>query len=439
MGADPALQARFFRSLAQQTRFLGRRWPAASPGLPRFEALTGLIFAGLSLDGMDRFVDPAMRSLAQECVRTVDAEGGIPTRNPEELLDIFTLLNWASAALSEAGRMAGREHLAAIERAAPTLRALRHSDGALARFHGGGRGADGRLDHALAISGVRQPPHPGLSMGFARVSFGRTSLILDAASPPKGAASRNGHASTLAIEVTSGRRALVVNCGSGRSFGAAWRQAGRATASHSTLEVLGFSSSRFGRLRGGKPRTRDYLVEVPGDVRVQKAAGGEGAEIVAAHDGYVRTHGLTHMRRIEFASDGRTVDGEDTLAAVNEAQQVLFDRAMDRESLQGVRFAIRFHLHPEVDAELDMGGSAVSMLLRSGEIWVFRHDGVADLALEPGVYLEKGRLKPRAAKQVVLYGLALDYASRVRWSLAKAQDVPVTTRDLDRDDTPWLD
>ncbi len=439
MGADKPLQDAFFRSLAQQTLFLGRRWQAASPGLSRFEALTGLIVAGLSLEGMDRFADPAMASLAAECARTVDAEGGIPTRNPEELLDIFTLLNWAAAALSESGRMAGREHLAAIERIAPTLRALRHSDGGLARFHGGGRGAEGRLDHALATSGVRQPPHPGLAMGFARVAYGRTSLIIDAAAPPKGAASKHGHASTLAIEVTSGRRPMIVNCGSGRSFGESWRMAGRATASHSTLGVIGYSSSRFGPLRSAADRNRDYLSEIPTDVRVQKSAGDDGCEIVAAHDGYVATHGLTHMRRIEFASDGRSIAGEDTLAAVNDAQQDIFDRAMDREALQGVRYAVRFHLHPEVDAALDMGGTAVSLVLRSGEVWVFRHDGAGELALEPSVYLEKGRLRPRATKQMVLYGLALDYASRVRWSLAKATEVPVTIRDLARDETPWLD
>jgi uncharacterized heparinase superfamily protein len=431
------LPDRFFRSLGQQTIFLARRWHAAAPGLPRFEALTGLIYAGLSLEGMERHVAPAMKSLAEECARTVDVEGGVPTRNPEELLEIFTLLNWASSARAEAGQMADRAHLAAIERIAPTLRALRHSDGGLARFHGGGRGQDGRLDHALAASGVRQPPHPGLAMGFARLSFGRTSLILDAAAPPRGAASANGHASTLAIEVTSGRRPLIVNCGSGTSFGTDWRRAGRATASHSTLSILGYSSSRLGKMRFADP-AREYLLEIPQDVRVQKAATEDGAELVAGHDGYVRTHGLTHMRRIEFASDGRGLLGEDTLAAVNLAQQMLFDRAMDREALQGIRFAVRFHLHPEVDAELDLGGSAVSLALRSGEIWVFRHDAVAEMTLAPSVYLEKGRLKPRAAKQVVLTGLALNYATRVRWTLAKAQDTPAAIRDLSRDEDALL-
>ena len=81
-----------------------------------------------------------------------------------------------------------------------------------------------------------------------------------------------------------------------------------------------------------------------------------------------------------------------------------------------------------------MGGAAVSMALKSGEVWVFRHDGTAELSLVPSVYLEKGRLRPRATKQVVLSWRAMDYATRIRWSLAKAHDMPISIRDLHRDE-----
>ncbi|HKL45089.1 MAG TPA: heparinase, partial [Roseovarius sp.] len=54
----------------------------------------------------------------------------------------------------------------------------------------------------------------------------------------------------------------------------------------------------------------------------------------------------------------------------------------------------------------------------------------AALSLQPSVYLEKTRLKPRATKQIVLSGRALGYATRMRWSLAKAQDTPVGIRDV---------
>ena len=438
-GLDRAQKARVQRALVQQVRFLARRWSAAPAGLPRIEALAGLIVAGLGLRGMERPVPAAATAIGREAAATIDADGAVVSRNPEELLEIFTLLIATASALADADHDIDPEHLEAIDRIAPTLRGLRHVDGGLARFHGGDRAAEGKLDRALAVSGVREPPHGGLAMGFLRVAHGRTSLILDAASPPRGAASVNAHASTLAIEITSGRRPLIVNCGRGRDFGEGWRKAARATASHSTLMVEGYSSSRFGRLKSGGVPARDYLVEVPEDVRVQRTAGEEGTEIVVAHDGYVRTHGLTHMRRLEFGIDGRWIVGEDTLAAVNHRQQSAFDRVLERQGDEGVRYAVRFHLHPEVEARLDPGGQSVTMTLRSGEIWHFYHDGVADLTLDRSVYLESGRLRPRATKQVVLSAAALDYASRIRWSLSKSDDVPLTIRDLQPDELPWLD
>jgi len=428
----------YYRSLGHQTVFLSKRWQTTAPGVPRFEALTGLIYAGLALIGMEHHVAPAVAALAKDCESQIDADGGIPTRNPEELLEVFQLLNWASSALAEAGQIPPKAVLAAIERIAPTLRALRHSDGGLARFHGGGRGLEGRLDHALASSGVRTPAGDGLAMGYARLSAARTSVIVDVAAPPTGLGLDNAHASTLAFELTSGRRPLIVNCGSGLPFGEDWARAGRATASHSVLEIEGYSSSRFGAKRRIGGKMQDVLADVPKDVRISQNADTGGFGILAGHDGYIETHGLTHVRALDLALNGRGLAGDDTLAAVSEADQKVFDRALDRVKLQGIAFHTRFHLHPDVDAELDMGGAAVSLALKSGEIWVFRHDGVAEMTLAPSVFLEKGRLKPRATKQIVLSARAMEYATRIRWTLAKAQDTPSHVRDLERDDSEMM-
>lgn len=418
----------FHRALARQAIFLSRRWHAARPGLPRFEALTGMIHAGLMLEGMSAQVPAAIAALARECDGQIDADGGLPTRNPEELLEVFTLLTWAALALSEAGRAPDESHWGAIERIAPTLRTLRHADGGLARFHGGGRGLEGRLDSALATSGVKSRRPGGLSMGFARLGAGRTSLILDAAPPPRERASVNAHASTLAFELTSGRRPLIVNCGSGSSFGAEWRQAGRATPSHSTLVLAGLSSARLG---DGK-RAR-WLTEAPGHVPIEMSKAGDGLRFEGGHDGYVPDYGLTHVRRIEMTFDGRGIAGEDMLLALEDAEKARFDRVMEMARLRGIPYDIRFHLHPDVDASIDMGGTAISLALKSGEIWVFRADGQSRMTLEPSVYLENLRLKPRASKQIVLSGRAMAYATRARWSLAKAQDTPVGIRDLTQD------
>jgi uncharacterized heparinase superfamily protein len=436
-GQESEKSEAFYRSLAQQTTFLSKRWHSASPGLPRFEALTGLIYAGLSLEGMEDLAKPAIKALARECAAQVDAEGGLPTRNPEELLAVFTLLTWAAAALSEAGLETPAQHLEAIERIAPTLRTLRHSDGGLARFHGGGRGQEGWLDHALASAGIKASQPDGLSMGFARLSAGRTSVIVDASVPPSGNASRSGHASTLAFELTSGRRPLIVSCGSGASFGADWRRAGRATPSHSTVVLDGYSSARLGDADSAS--NLETLINAPKHVPIEVSHAPDGLRFQGGHDGFEEIHGLTHARTLELTFDGRGLAGEDMLLAMEDPAKRRFDRSMDEIRLAGVPFDVRFHLHPEVDATLDLGGAAVSMALRSGEIWVFRHDGKFNLSLEPSVYLETGRLKPRATQQIVLSGRAVEYATRIRWSLSKAQETAIGIRDLNRDEIDYTE
>ncbi|WP_136636345.1 heparinase II/III family protein [Pseudooceanicola onchidii] len=429
-GQSDEAKAAFFKSLGHQTRFLEKRWRSAPPGLARFEALCGLIHAALSLRGISRLLDPAVTALEQLCRDDIDAQGGVATRNPEDLLEVFTLLTWVAAAKSDAGHTPGEALQGAIERIAPTLRALRHADGCLARFHGGGRGVEGRLDTALATSGIKRRHADGLAMGYARLSAGRTSVILDAAAPPTGRDAFNAHASTLAFELTSGRRPLVVNCGSGAVFGPDWRRAGRATPSHSTLCLNNASSAR---LPNGSRDARSPLVDGPTHVPVRMTHAPDGMRFQGGHDGYLRSYGLTHARTLELTADGRALAGEDLLVAMELRERQFFEQAIHNRDGEGFPLAIRFHLHPDVEAQLDMGGVAVSLALKSGELWVFRHDGSGELRLEPSVFLEKNRLKPRATTQIVLASTAQDPATRIRWSLSKAQDTPISIRDLNRD------
>nr|WP_242678872.1 heparinase II/III family protein [Rhodobacter calidifons] len=414
----------FFQSLSQQSAYLARRWQGAAPGLPRFEALTGLVYAGISLIGMEALTGPATEALARACETDIDGEGGLATRNPEELLEVLTLLTWSAAALTEAGQTVPQQVQDAILRIAPALRALRHSDGALARFHGGGRGAEGRLEQALASAGVWGGAPPVIAMGYARLSGGRTTVIVDASSPPGGRAAETAHASTAAFELTSGRRPVVVNCGSGLTFGPMWRLAARATECHSVLAMDRVSSSRL-------YPTGEALQYRAAVTASRMTMGSEGTDLYLAHDGWVRTHGLTASRSLTLSHDGRRLSGVEALTALKAEARKRFEEVMTASAMQAGRFAVRFHLHPDVDAALDMGGAAVTLRLRSGEIWIFRFTGPAELSLDPSAYLEKGRLHPRPSLQIVLRGEARGFETRLGWTLAKAKDTPLAIRDLE--------
>jgi uncharacterized heparinase superfamily protein len=424
-GLNKPAKAILMQSLARQALFLGRRWQRGGSDIA---TLAGTIHAGLALQGMDSAVAPATQALAAACRAQIGADGSIPSRNPAALLAILSQLVASAQDLTAAGRPVPDDIMSAIARIAPVLRALRHVDGGLARFHGGGRGAEGALDAALAASGVKTPAVQGLAMGFARLTGGRSSVIVDAAAPPVGAASRDAHASTLGLELTSGRRPLIVNCGSGARFGDDWRRASRATPSHSTLGLDGVSSAHLGRT------SDEWLTEVPTLIRAEIAQDGAGRRLDLSHNGYQRSHGLTHARMLHLSADGRSLTGEDLLTTLDPLDEARFDRVFDQSLRAGIRFAIRFHLHPDVTCTPITDQTAVSLWLKSGEIWIFQHDGAAQLTVNPSVYLENGQLKPRAAQQVVLSGSALAYATRVRWSLSKAEDTPLAVRDLARAD-----
>ncbi|MDH2326752.1 heparinase II/III family protein [Cereibacter sp. SYSU M97828] len=392
--------------LSRHVAFLHRRWESAPEGMPRIAALAASITGTLALKGLPNRIGIEVEALA--------TLADFDTRNPEELLDLLVLLLTADAALRTAGQDA---HFPAIGRIVAELRCLCHEGGRLARFHGGGAGIPGRLDAALAEARSRHPaPHQAL--GFHRLHAGRSSVIMDTAPPP---ATALAHASSLAFELTSGRRPIVVNCGPGQDL-PDWARASRATASHSTLSLEGHSSSRLG--------PAEMFTEIANVRGVHRQTLPEGTHLQASHDGWSASHGLTHTRDLLLSPDGRRLVGQDMLAAHSMAERRRFFR------LNAPRFQIHFHLHPDVEAVHHPGADSAALHLRSGEVWTLSFEGPAHLELRPSSHLERGLAAPRPSHQVILAGIAAETSTQIGWTLAKTQDTPLAIRDLARDEDP---
>jgi len=420
-GAEP-----YFRSLDQHLTHLRGSWYDCPDGLPRLEALAGLAVGAMSLRDRHAIAGPALIALAEEA----DAMGVgtlSQSRAPEVLLDAMALLVWAQEIADEAGMDSPAELRTIIAEIAPILRALRHADGSLPRFHGGGRGAAGRLDRCLrAAEGAALPAH-GLAMGFARMARGRTTLILDAAPPPGGPAAIRAHASTLAIELTVARQPLIVSCGPGDGFGPLWARASRATPCHSALCLEGLSSSRLNPARQeGEP---DILTERPGLVWAGDcdalgnltapdcgpAHSQEPAHLLAGHDGWLDSHGLTHLRELWLSPEGARLQGEDSLAALDATAQSRLDRTRPQG---GLAFDIRFHLDPEIEVRQE--GEEVVLTLPTGDIWRFSHDGVGKVAVEDSCLLDRSVAKPRPTRQIVLSAHLQGRAIQIGWTFARS-------------------
>jgi uncharacterized heparinase superfamily protein len=227
-------------------------------------------------------------------------------------------------------------------------------------------------------------------------------------------------ASSLAFELVSGAVPVIVSAGSGQVLGPEWHQAGRATANHSTLSLMGYASARLARGATRADAARQNFASGPRIVEVQQSEMKTAEAISLSHDGWRATHGLVHLRALQLAHDGSLLRGEDGLAAMTATDRATLDRVLARlKDGEGLRYAVRFHLHPDAEAKIDMGGTAVSIQLPNRETWVFRHSGQARLGLAPSVYLDEDRLRPRATKQIVLWAALNGYGSAVSWTLAR--------------------
>ena len=244
-GQDKAPSDAFYPSLASKRVSCPNAGSRAAPGLPRFEALTGLIYAGLSLEGMEVLAEPAIKALARECALQIDEQGGLPTRNPEELLDVFTLLTWAAAALSDAGRDAPAP---IWTRSNASPRPCAPCAIPTARWRGF---MVAGADRGLAGSRTGRQRHQDTATrravdGLCTAVRGAHQRDRRCQPARQWQGQRNAHASTLAFELTSGRRPLIVNCGPAHL---SVRNGGGRGAPRRRIRTLcldGYSSARLG-------------------------------------------------------------------------------------------------------------------------------------------------------------------------------------------------
>lgn len=408
----------FFGSIARHTEFLSRRWQSAPRGVARLEALTGLVCAELATGRKSELTD-RIRLLSKEAAFLIREDGDIPSRNPEELLKITYLLNLSAAALLEVGQTPGEWHWAAIRQCGSVLRNLRHSNGSLARFHGGGDGPPHLLDRVLADTGTSGTCKAGLAMGFARLVGGRTTVVADVAPPPTGRISGASHASTLSFEMVTGDIPLVVSRGPQGRFPGGEDSKARETRSHSTVDVDGQSSSTIVNQLSFVRQSQVELISVPGQVHAKQLSGVDGRTLVAGHDGYTASHGLTHERQLHLEFGGGRLRGQDRVVARTDKDKRRLSRLLRKKRSGGIWIASRFHLHPDVEARLKEDGRAVELTIRNGESWMLHSDGPAPCQIADSLYLDESCSKCRTSSQVVV-GCMMDSMSlQLDWRIEK--------------------
>src|SRR5208282_2864791 len=133
-----------------------------------------------------------------------------------------------------------------------------------------------------------------------------------------------------------------------------------------------------------------------------------GAVLIdTSHDGYEPPFGVLHRRRVYLAADGGDVRGEDRLTRIRPGD--------------ALALAVRFHLHPDVQASIVHDRTATLLRLPSGVAFRFDASG-GRLTLEESIYLGAAA-GARRTEQIVVESTLAGEEAHVKWSLRRIASV----------------
>jgi uncharacterized heparinase superfamily protein len=121
-------------------------------------------------------------------------------------------------------------------------------------------------------------------------------------------------------------------------------------------------------------------------------------------------YGVSHSRQILIAPSGNLLSAEDKLSTRG---------LKSPDGLIAGAYAIRFHLHPSVKAQMMGDGSGVMLILRNGETWRVTSNA-EETGIEESVLLADPR-GPQPTSQVVLSGMMGEARElRLLWNIEKS-------------------
>lgn len=363
------LQSAWVSSVGAHVRFCRRR--RKKSGLAAALCAAGAARGAHHLGWSDESADiAAAADILNEYAKAAD---GLPERRVDSAL---ALINIAKQIRADAAKI-GQSETAfddTITRMTSAIERLRHRDRTFAILQGSfdldPKAADRIIDAPRA-----ERRHAAVGAGYRRLAAKDAVCIVDV--DGEGACS-----APLAFEFSTMHGRLVAGCGAPDVMDPTWRDALRRTPAWSTLILDGACPEPRRQIRRRHDR-------ISAD-RFQESE--DGALLEASHAGYARAYGMAHARRLFLSERGEELRGEDSLIAAQKRGPTL------RQSLP---FAIRFHLHPLVRANVSRDGRSVVLAAPRGAGWRFRAEG-ARLSVEPSVFAGGGRI--RRSRQIVLDG-----------------------------------
>ncbi len=402
--ADAGFYKRFLKSLSVQIRYLKLIAPHAPEGEIRLRARIALAFASVSMPASNARLKKVARMLDFELDRQILPDGGHVSRNPRVGLELLLDLLPLRQTYVNLGHDLPQKLIPAIDRMFPALRFFRHQSGDLALFNGATTTLATELMSVLRYDETGGQPFKSMPhMNYHRLAVRDSVVLVDTGAPLSLALSSSAHAGCLSFEMSSGKHRFIINSGSPRFAGEAYRQMARSTAAHSTVTLEDTSSSKVSQASW----LGSIFIAGVSKVTALRHELADGAQaITASHDGYLARYRLLHERSISMNSSGNLIRGRDRFMKADGSDPLATDKS---------QAVIRFHIHPQIDL-VKIDAHEVHLIAPDGETWKFSTLDTQIRVEDDVFFADPSGIRP--SRQLEL-GFTLGELPEVQWVMEK--------------------
>ena len=254
------------------------------------------------------------------------------------------------------------------------------------------------FDHYLKKLGYNFKNQSNELAGYVALNNKKTSLIMDVGSSPDKKFSSNYQAGALSFEIVSSGKKLICNSGYFQNSNDQLNEISKSSATHSTLILDDRSSCKFNKTRNENSKISHGLKILKKNIVFEK----NYWKVNAAHDGYLKQHGVIHEREVEFYPE--------------QIKFIGLDKIVSKNNIKNLKFEIRFHLDPNIKIMKTQDNKSIFIDL-DGEGWKFNSYN-NNMNIESGLYFGKKNSFVNN-QNIVISGMTNNENQTIKWEITK--------------------
>jgi uncharacterized heparinase superfamily protein len=234
--------------------------------------------------------------------------------------------------------------------------------------------------------------------GYAILKNKKIILSMDIGDSPSNTFSKFYQSGALSFEIISNGKKLITNSGYFADKKNKLNKFSKSTALQSTLSIEDYSSCDFKKID-------KFNIIVEKGVRIIKkniVFEDNYWKISGSHEGYLKKFKTTHEREIEFYPEQMKFVG--------------FDMLQKKNNSKGVKFDIRFHLHPDAKVMKTQDNKSILIELED-EGWKFNCENY-EINIDNGLYLGMKNLY-KENQNICISGISVEDHKIIKWEITK--------------------